>query len=167
MKTFVRSLSFLLLSLCFLTSANGAAVDQLAQDLMVKSGLDNQIQQVPLLVQAGMAQAQQEAGGLPEDLLKEWNSITASAFDPAILREGVLKQIKAELGVADMKAVLDWLDSPAGRKITQMEESASTPEAYAEMRAMADKPQDPRLSGRMERLQRLDPRSTQRKQPSA
>ena len=80
--------------------------------------------------------------------------MAAKAFDARVLKDKVQKHIAANLSEADIQAVLAWLRSPLGEKITKQEEDASTPAAYAAMQKMGD-----RLTanaGRVELVKKLD-----------
>ena len=50
-----------------------------------------------------------------------------------ILKSGIAAGLTAE----DIKLILLWLDSPLGQKITELEENASSAQAYQEMRDFA------------------------------
>jgi hypothetical protein len=139
---------------CFADDYNS---DQLVQILMHKSGLKKQIEQMPQLLQAELDQQQAEAMGLPEEDFNRIRSLARSAFDAKTIHDAVQTYIKLNLSENDMRAVLEWLDSPLGKKITRLEEDASTAEAYTEMQAIGSKLLDENKdSARINKIIRLD-----------
>ena len=76
---------------------------------------------------------------------------------PPHLKKTIIEQIEAGLGQDDIKAVIEWLDSPLGRKCTRLEEAASTPEAYTEIENFAARLGDnPPAQDRLQLVQSLD-----------
>ena len=45
----------------------------------------------------------------------------------------VLRRIQNHVSQDDLQPVLQWLDSPLGKKCVELEDAASTPEAFKEM----------------------------------
>jgi hypothetical protein len=121
-------------------AGEGKADQELVRTLMQKSGLNKQIDQIPLMMQAGIAQADQNQPSrkmTPEEM-SDLNRMVAEAFDAKAMNASVQKHIRSNLAKNDIRAALAWLSSPLGEKITRLEEDASTPAAYTEMQAMAD-----------------------------
>jgi hypothetical protein len=121
-------------------AGEGKADQELVRTLMQKSGLNKQIEQIPLMMQAGIAQADQNQPSrkMTQKEMSDLNSMVAAAFNAKAMSAAVQKQIGSDLAVKDIRAALAWLSSPLGEKITRLEEDSSTPAAYAEMQAMAD-----------------------------
>jgi hypothetical protein len=121
-------------------AGEGKTDQELVRTLMQKSGLNKQIEQIPLMMQAGMAQAEQNEPSrkLTQKEMDDLNSMVAEAFDAKAVNASVQQHIRANLAKNDILAALAWLSSPLGEKITRLEEDASTPAAYTEMQAMAD-----------------------------
>jgi hypothetical protein len=121
-------------------AGEGKADQELVRTLMQKSGLNRQIEQIPLMMQAGMAQAEQSEPSrkLTQKEMDDLNGMVAAAFDAKAMNAAVQKHIRSTLAKKDILAALAWLSSPLGEKITRLEEDSSTPAAYEEMQAMAD-----------------------------
>lgn len=121
-----------------LVAAGAVAQDTggLARQLMVRSGLDRQLEAYPALVQAGMEESRARSG-LSDDRFAELKEASVKAFDPAALKRVVQRELARRLAPKDIEAALAWLDAPLGRRITQLEEQASTAEAFAAMQAWA------------------------------
>lgn len=155
LKTLKILLMMVLVLYAGLCMADGEKSDSRSvQKLMVKSGINKQLEQIAPLVQTGMTQQNQESKTLSPEELSKLRSMAARAFDAMALKDTVQKHIQANLSEADIQVVLAWLRSPLGEKITKLEEDASTPAAYAAMKKMGNK-----LSanaGRVELVKRLD-----------
>ena len=137
--------------------AEDRAGDPLVRALMLKSGMEKQIEQMPQLLQSELDQQQANAGGIPKEEFQRFSNITRSAFDAKAIHASVQAYIQANLSEKDMKDVLKWLESPLGAKITKLEEAASTAKAYEEMQAIGPKLlQENQGSARMDRLMKLD-----------
>lgn len=121
-------------------AGEGNADQELVRTLMKKSGLNKQIEQIPLMMQAGMAQADQNEPSrkLTQKEKSDLNRMVAAAFNAKAINAAVQKHIGSTLAEKDIRAALAWLGSPLGEKITRLEEDSSTPAAYTEMQAMAD-----------------------------
>jgi uncharacterized protein YeeX (DUF496 family) len=72
-------------------------------------------------------------GKMPDSVIVEINGIITQSFNPDSIRSILEDYIETHLSVGDIASVLQWLDSPLGLKITNIEKVASTPEAYREM----------------------------------
>jgi len=140
--------------ICF---ADDHSSDQLVQTLMQKSGLKKQIEQMPRFLQAELDRQQVEGNGLSREDFNRFSSLAISAFNAKTIHAAVQTYIKLNLPENDTRAVLEWLDSPLGKKITRLEEDASTVEAYADMQAIGPKLLDENKdSPRMNKIDRLD-----------
>lgn len=116
--------------------ASDAKLD-MAVVLMEKCGITKQIEQVPEKTREEILQtfkqndAYQES--LNEKVIDDIGEIIKGSFDPSVIQSILASYIAEHLSTEDMLAVMEWLDSPLGQKITHMEEMASTPEAYRAM----------------------------------
>ncbi len=154
-KTFkVMLMAVLVLNAGLCMAAGKKADPRSIETLMIKSGLNKQLEQVAPMVQEGMAQQNQAANRLSPEDLNKLSGVSAKAFDAKALKEKVQKHLQANLSETDVQAALSWLRSPLGEKITKLEEDASTPAAYAEMQKMADKLAG--NAGRVELAKKLD-----------
>ena len=119
----------------------GSADKDLTHELYAKSGLKKQIELLPSNMQAQFAQDfhfQQ----MPREVSSEIKALVAQCFAAKNLEPIVLKHIEARMSPGVMRAVMDWLDSPLGKKCTKLEGAASTPEAVAGIQAFALELQD-------------------------
>ncbi len=155
----VKAFKVMCVVVLVLYAVTGAAAEkrtapQSVRTLMGKSGLNKQLEQIAPMIQAGMAQANQQSGALSPEALGELNGMAAKAYDAKTLREAVQKHLQANLSENDIQAALTWLGSPLGAKITKLDEDASTPAAYTEMQKMADKLAG--NAGRVQLVKKLD-----------
>jgi hypothetical protein len=133
-------LGLLLLSLWPVLAYAQDQHEALVQELYVKSGLEKQVQLLPLSIQSGLDQPPITEDRLPKpprQVLSVMKDLAQAAFAPESLKAVVLSEFRAKLTTQDLKTLLKWFDSPLGIKCTQLEEKASTPEAYAEMQKYA------------------------------
>ncbi len=140
----MRLKAWLVMLLLTLLPALAYAQDQheaLVQELYVKSGLEKQMQELPRSIQASLDQ-QPITGDRPpkprQQVLSVMKDLAQAAFAPESLKAVVLSEFREKLTTQNLKTVLKWFDSPLGIKCTRLEEEASTPEAYAEMRKYAN-----------------------------
>ncbi len=134
--------------------------DAALQEVYLKSGMQKQVEQIPLVIQAGFSQAasrDDEIQKLPANLVAAMKALVPEAFAPASMKNTILAEMKAKLTAADVKDVVKWLDSPLGKKFTQLEEAASTPEGYNATRQYAAQLQSaPPSPKRLEMLRKFD-----------
>jgi hypothetical protein len=134
--------------------------DALVQELCVKSGLVKVVEQLPAIVQATIERARQEddrARNLPDNIASIMKASAEEAFSPVRLKEVLFQELGKNLTVQDMKAVLDWLSSPLGKRWMQLEEAASVPEALAEMQQHPTRMRNsPPTALRLDILRKLD-----------
>jgi hypothetical protein len=134
--------------------------DALVQELYLKSGLEKQIEQVPLLIQASFnrtAPGDERVQQLPKNLAAAMKASVQEAFAPQSLKKAMLQELREKLTVQEIKEVLAWFDSPLGKNCTRLEEAASTPEALAEMEQYAARIKNsPPTAERLDVLRKLD-----------
>jgi hypothetical protein len=132
----------------------------LLQDLYGKSGLEKQIVQLPMVVQAGFDQAAEtddRLKAMPRNVVGEIRASIRTVFAPENIKKAILDECREKLSIDDMKEVMEWLDSPLGHRFARLEEAASTPEKYTEMQQFAQTLQEsPPLPERLEIIRRLD-----------
>jgi hypothetical protein len=103
--------------------------DAVFDELMRKSGLWIQLAQVEPMMQAGVSQAQAGATTLTGEDLARLQVAIASAYAADTLRTTVRDQFVATLPAQDAAAVLRWLSSDLGQRITALEAAGSSPDA--------------------------------------
>ena len=113
-------------------AASRAAPEALVDDYMRKSGLVEQIAQIAggVLVGIEQAQARPQAPRLSGEQLDRLRRAVKAAFGADRLRNALRSELVATLPAADTEQVLEWLDTPFGKRVTAIEEAGSTPEAY-------------------------------------
>jgi len=134
--------------------------EALVQELYVKSGMEKQFEQVPLIIQSSFDQEAQKDSGLqnlPENLTAAIRALVLEAFTPESLKKTMLAELGERLTVQDLRMVLKWLDSPLGKNCTRLEENATTPEALTEMQQYgAHMTKSPPTATRLELIRKLD-----------
>jgi hypothetical protein len=134
--------------------------EKLIQELYVKSGLEKQVGQLPMLIQLGFDEtvaAESHFKAMPQSEIREIRASIETVFAPGKLKKTILSECRDKLSIGDLKSVLEWLKSPIGTKLTQLEETASTPEKYSEMQQYALQLQkSPPPPERLKTIQQLD-----------
>lgn len=134
--------------------------EALVQELYVKSGLEKQIQEVPRSIQAGLDQPLMTGDRLPkppQQVMPLMKALAPEAFAPEKLKAAVLPEFGAKLTTQDLKTILKWLDSPLGIKCSQLEEDASTAEAYTESHNYVESLKNsPQTAERLKVLRKFD-----------
>ncbi|HWQ96208.1 MAG TPA: hypothetical protein VN368_02430 [Candidatus Methylomirabilis sp.] len=131
--------------------------DHLTQTLMHKSGLKKQIDQIPALLQYELNQQQQKHKNLTDEDFNRISKLARQAFDAKSIYDDVQVYIESNLSAYDIKTVLEWLESPLGKKITKLEEYSSTIEAQGEMELIAPKLlEENKNSARIVKIKELD-----------
>jgi hypothetical protein len=147
-------LAFLLFYPSLAVTGQATADPQLVQTLIVKSGMSKQMAQFPQMVQASLVQANQQFQNLSEEKLALVSSLLAEVFAATVMIESARDVMQANMSDKDILAVLTWLDSPFGTRLTKLEEDATSVSAYQEMQAMADQLMGD--AGRVALIKRLD-----------
>lgn len=151
----------LLLAAAPVALAQSGGTRALAEQLVARSGLAEQLKGYARQIDAEIAQAR---GRIPDPLLAAMRDAARVTFGPAELRDDVTRTLQAELPAEDMQQALAWLDSAPGRRVTLAEEESSaslTPESVQAFLAAQDgKPIPPRrvelLSGLMRATRAVD-----------
>jgi len=126
-----RKICLAILAISALQWASGAmaASQHLAQELYIKSGMEKQIQQVPNLIRSGFDQALKQDKNLQQmnrAVIAAMRDIIEDAFEASKLKKTIMQAMEQDMSPEAMQAVINWLDSPLGKKCTRLEESAST-----------------------------------------
>jgi len=103
--------------------------DAVFDELMHKSGLWIQLAQIEPMMQVGVSQAQARTTALTEEDLAHLQKAIASAYAADALRTTVRDQLVATLLAQDAAAVLRWLSSDLGQRITALEAAGLSPDA--------------------------------------
>jgi hypothetical protein len=136
---------------------NAAAFDsRLVQELIIKSGMRKQVEQIPQDVLEGIQQEQRLKQD-PEMKAAEFEAAVESAFNPKRLEALLHEDIEKSLTTEELREVLNWLDSPLGKKLTLLEEKAASPAARQKLaHALQQLLKDPAAPERLKLLQRVE-----------
>lgn len=101
--------------------------------LMLLSGLNKQMAEIPGMVLAGFEQAMGQGSPARDAELEEVRRTIREAFQPSDILGSIGVELKKRVSEADAREMFQWYESGLGRKITKAEELASTPAAFEEM----------------------------------
>jgi len=142
-----------LLAALWLCGAAANASDP-AAELLRLSGVESQMLTVRPQILDGLESAE---FSLAEDDLERLQRVINVQFADDVLREQSLVILRERWDARHSRAALDWLNGELGRRITALEEYASTPEGVEEMQGFAAELQAaPPRPGRVELLDRLN-----------
>ena len=139
--------AFLILSLIFLLFGASIAFsgetekNTLVFKIMEQSGANEQIRQIPLLVSSALSDNHDLRNLAPESYAVVEKE-AAKLFNAERMIQDVAGHLERKLDAKTMEEVLVWLDSDAGRKITAMEKSASTPAGVKAAAEFARRPEN-------------------------
>jgi len=138
MTAVARTLVSLLIAACLALPAHASAPNKeaLAKELMKLSGLEQQIRQIPQQVLAGF---DKDGKKLPPQRYTALRRVLSQAYNAQTLEQHVYKRLHGELNHELATKTLGWLRSGLARKITKLEEQASTPQAIQQMQGYATK----------------------------
>ena len=132
MKTRFRILlALVLLMVSGFVHAAGATAQQ-AKQLLELSGMGQQIDQIPMMIDRALAQQQAQLQ-MPDWQLSALSASLHAGFDPTAMKQEVLVSLAGGLSKGDAAAAIDWLESDAGRAVTEMEAQSGTPVVQQEM----------------------------------
>ncbi len=138
MNTITRTLVSLLIVAYIAFPAHAAAPNKeaLAKELMKLSGLEQQIRQIPRQILAGF---DKDGKKLPPQRYTALRRVLSQAYNAQTLEEHVYRRVHSELNHELATKTLGWLRTDLARKITKLEEQASTPQAIQQMEVFAKK----------------------------
>lgn len=138
MTTVARTLVSLLIAACLALPAHAAAPNKetLANELIKLSGLEQQIHEIPRQVLAGF---DRDGKKLSPQRYAALRRVLSQAYNAQTLEQHVYKRVHGELTSELATKTLGWLRTDLARKITKLEERASTPQVIQQMQGFAKK----------------------------
>jgi hypothetical protein len=121
----------------------------LLQKLYIQSGMAALVEQIPAGVQAGFDQAygEEQSPAFSASQYKMIRDRIPKVYAPEEMRARILSVVETRMTAADIQTVLDWLESPVGRKCTDLESAAAGPETLQAMQTYARELQQSPPSG--------------------
>ncbi|UZE95704.1 DUF2059 domain-containing protein [Alkalimarinus alittae] len=105
----------------------------LANKIINRSGLSEMINQFPALLKEGVKQGAQQSGANNQKMVMQISQIIDHAFGVNESIAVIRKDLSEQLTEQELQTVLEWLDSPLGKKITEMEVGAMSSESFQDM----------------------------------
>ena len=134
-----RSLtSMLLLCGCLLFSSIVLADkhDRQLDEIFTLSGIDETLQQIPLLINATFDNLANQEGNDPK-VLAEMKTIMATVMSPEKLRGNTMEHLQASLSRKEIRHIHEQLKSPFAQRMSALEKEASQPDSAANIMAFA------------------------------
>jgi hypothetical protein len=110
--------------------------ENLAHALYIRSGMEEQLINLPVAIQLGFDQELNQDDRIrqiPQDVYVNIKGLIAESFAAGNLISMVRRNMEAQMGQDEMQSVLNWLDSPFGKKCTQLFTTSLTPNTSAEL----------------------------------
>lgn len=136
----------------------------LASDIVTRSGLAEMIRQFPVLLKEGLQQGAEQSGAENssnnQKMIMQISQIIDQAFVINESVDSISEALSTQLTEQELLSVLDWLNSPLGKKITQMEINVMSSAAYKDMQSQLLDLQKKYRGSERERLFQLFDKST-------
>jgi uncharacterized protein len=121
--------------------------------------IEEQTRELALAIQTGLDQARSKDNRLqqiPQDVYLNIKNFLADAFDPARLDITVLGNVEVQLSNAETERIRAWLDSPLGKRCSDLYTASLRPQASAEQQEfIANIQKSPVPPSRLEPIQGL------------
>ena len=133
---FVSSFLTLLLIYFLSISCVTAADLKSANELYAKSGLEKQMRDIGPAILAGYRNNYSKSRrhtARDKKIYRNIGQVIEHSFDTQAMKEIVVNGLAKDIAESDMKLILAWLGSPAGKKITKMEGMASSKEGIKKL----------------------------------
>lgn len=137
MKKLFQIILLFIMMLCPVVAWSGDISKGSLDKLMVLSGLNKQMSELPNMVINGMEESSTQESEMPDVIYNDFKKAIEKSFLPADILKIISQEIKQNFSEAEARKILEWYESDIGRKITKAEEAASTPAALEEMRRQA------------------------------
>lgn len=121
----MKTISALLIAALVALPALADEKERLTQEVMHASGLKRQIAQIPPGILLGL-----EQHPMPRELHDALLATMTKAYSASSIEQKVVSVFREQLDVKTMTDALEWLNSDLGKKITKLEEAASSAEGY-------------------------------------
>lgn len=109
---------------------SGLDENAIITQILELSGIKKEIEQIPDHFNAF---SKEQESRMPPELYAKFTQATNESFQPELIYEHVLNYLKVYFNRERFLAVLNWLESPLSKKMSQLEVEASTPEATEQM----------------------------------
>jgi hypothetical protein len=103
------------------------------KELMEKSGIIEQTNLIPQVIISSFAGQINRSDSSLIHFKNEINDIILNSYSPLNMQLFIEKKLSSNLSNADIKTVLNWLNSKQGKNITRLEKEVASPEAYEEV----------------------------------
>ena len=101
----------------------------LLEELYIKSGMEKQNANITAVIKEGFDQglkSDMNANKMPAAVVIAIRNSINTSFSSELVKTDILESFKTRLSEKEIKSILKWLDSPTGKKCTELEEDGST-----------------------------------------
>ncbi len=129
-----------------------------SRQIVEKSGLALQLKQMPAMIEQQIVMLEQQNGPMPAERKKNFFAALKKSFQPEVLTTRLAAAVEKSLSLEERQAILQFLDSPLGRKVIAAENTMISPEAMAKLEKEAPQKMEKLMKNntRLALLQSLD-----------
>lgn len=135
---YMRSL-FSVVLLFASTALLASETDDAIDELMEKSGLTEQVAQIPQSMKQGMTMAQDQSHAIPDTVFQAMIRSADGAFVTEDILQALREALSVSLAPGQVDELLAWYNSPIGVEITAAEQAAADSNAQQKMINQATK----------------------------
>lgn len=135
---YMRSL-FSVVLLFASTALLASETDDAIDELMEKSGLTEQVAQIPQSMKQGMTMAQDQSHAIPDTVFQAMIRSADGAFVTEDILQALREALSVSLAPGQVDELLAWYNSPIGMEITAAEQAAAGSNAQQKMINQATK----------------------------
>ena len=133
--------------------------EDLTHALYIRSGMEEQIRNLPVAIQIGFDQVRDQDDRIqqiPQDFYVKIKELLAESYAADNLNAMVRRHMEAQMSQAEMGRTLNWLNSPVGKRCTELYKASLTSRAPAKQQElMTTMQQSPPSSTRLKLIQEL------------
>ena len=127
---------------------SAAAQDKLIEDVLVASGMNQQLTQLPQRLMAGVVQASQQKTKASPAVAKAIENAVAESFTAQGFHDRIRADLKKHFDQKRLRALLDELSTPAAKRMIELAQASPSPQEFARFSrsAAATRPSSERAS---------------------
>lgn len=137
MKTKISKLLLIAFLSLFCSLSIASTKEDNLNKLFVLSGITKQISQFPGQIKLGFMQAVQQGASIPQNEVSLILKSVDKTIQPSVILAEMRHSLNQSLSNKEIETLLKWYESDIGKKITDAEKKASTPEAFQQMQNAA------------------------------
>lgn len=124
MQRVFKKLALVYLALIFALPALAEDKAELVAKVLYQSGLDSALEQFPALMAEGLRQHSKQSATIDKKVLANLNKAIEKSFSLPTMKQSVSDAVSEGMSSPQLQEVLNWLNTPLGQRVVQLEVSA-------------------------------------------